>query len=272
MTTRADPSTLPSADRITFYGYWGIHAACLSVFAVGASALDVSLFLAVLALCTFGITGGYHRYFAHRSFKTSRAFGFVLAWLGAGALQKGPLWWAAGHRRHHRYTDKPGDPHSPRDGFWYSHVGWIFDERWDETDVERIRDFAKRPELLWLDRWHLVPPLTLAGLCFGIGGVSGLVWGFCLSTVVLWHATYAINSLGHLWGTRPYDTDDTSRNNVLLALLTMGEGWHNNHHHHMASSRLGLRWYQIDVGYYLLRTLAAVGLVWDLRPSPVSDP
>jgi stearoyl-CoA desaturase (delta-9 desaturase) len=179
------------------------------------------------------------------------------------------LWWAGHHRIHHKYADQPGrDVHSPKDGFWYSHQGWIFHGRWDGSSLDQIPDFARYPELVWLNRWHVVPPIALAAACFAIGGWSGLLWGFGISTVLLWHATYSINSLAHRWGTRRYDTPDTSRNNLLLGLLTLGEGWHNNHHHYCVSARQGFFWWEIDVSYYLLRALAAVGLIWDVREPP----
>ena len=245
--------------------YWGIHASCLFAFVTGVSGLDLALCLSLFYLRMFGITAGYHRYFAHRSYKTGRVFQFALAWIGCMAIQKGPLWWAAGHRRHHQFSDQPGDMHSPREGFWWAHQGWIFDGRWDKTEVDRISDFARVPELVWLNRWHVVPPIVLAIACYAIGGLSGLVWGFAISTTLLWHSTYAINSLAHIWGSRRYDTGDDSRNNLFLALLTLGEGWHNNHHHYMASARNGFFWWEIDISYYLLRGLEALGLVHDLR-------
>jgi stearoyl-CoA desaturase (delta-9 desaturase) len=250
--------------------YWGIHVSALAVFWVGAPGWALGLCAATYAVRVFGITGVYHRYFAHRGYRTSRGFQFVLAWIGCSATQKGPLWWAGTHRRHHRYSDAPGDVHSPRDGFWYAHQGWVFDPRWGGTPMDKIPDFARYPELQWLNRWHFLPPLSLAILCWWVGGVTGLVWGFAVSTVLLWHATYCINSLAHLWGTRRYDTGDDSRNNLLLALLTFGEGWHNNHHHYMASARNGFRWWEIDITYYVLRVLALVGLVWDLREPPAA--
>jgi stearoyl-CoA desaturase (delta-9 desaturase) len=261
---------LTRTDYLSRTIYWGIHAACLLVLVTGAPALALVLCAATYAVRVFGITGVYHRYFSHKGYKTSRVFQFVLAFIGASATQKGPLWWASTHRRHHRYSDQPGDPHSPKDGWWHSHQGWIFQERWSGTNLEAIRDFSRYPELVWLNQYHFVAPLALAVLCWAIGGFAGLVWGFAVSTTLLWHATYSINSLAHLWGTRRYETGDTSRNNLLLALLTFGEGWHNNHHHYMASARNGFLWWEIDITYYVLRALAAVGLVWDLREPPAS--
>lgn len=257
-------------DHVTEWIYWGMHASCLLVFWVGASTADLVLLAATFYARMFGITGGYHRYFAHKSYKTSRAFQFVLAFLGASATQKGPLWWSGTHRRHHAFTDREGDPHSPREGFWYAHQGWVFDPDWGGTPRELIRDFARYPELEWLNRWHLVAPLALAALCYAVGGFAGLVWGYSVSTVLLWHATYSVNSFAHLFGTRRYDTADTSRNNPVVALLTFGEGWHNNHHAYQASARNGFRWWELDVTYYVLRALAAVGLVWELREPPAS--
>ena len=217
--------------------YYAIQACCLLAFFTGVSATTAALCAGLFFVRMFAITGGYHRYFSHKTYKTSRVFQFVLAWLGCMSIQKGPLWWAAGHRRHHRYSDEQGDMHSPNDGFWYSHQGWIFDGRWDATELDRIPDFAACPELVWLNRWHAVPPTVMALGCFAIAGVGGLVWGVAISTTLLWHSTYSINSLAHRWGTRRYETGDTSRNNGLLALLTLGEGWHNNHHKYMASTR-----------------------------------
>ena len=250
-------------------GYWGLHAACLLVFWVGIDATALWLLAATFLVRMFAITAGYHRYFSHRTFRTSRAFQFALAVLGASATQKGALWWAGHHRIHHKHSDRPGrDVHSPRDGFWYSHQGWIFDGRWDDSPLDQVRDFAAYPELVWLNRWHVVPPLALAGLLLAFGGASAVVWGYCVSTVLLWHATYSINSLAHRWGTRRYDTADDSRNNWLLGLLTFGEGWHNNHHHYCASARQGFRWWEIDLTYYALRALAAIGVVWEIREPP----
>jgi stearoyl-CoA desaturase (Delta-9 desaturase) len=217
------------------------------------------------AVRMFAITAGYHRYFAHRSYKVSRPVRFVLAFVGTTAVQKGPLWWAAHHRAHHRYADLEGDIHSPQKGFWWSHVGWILCDRYGRTDLAAVPDLAGARELRLLDRFNAVGPWSLAVLCLALGGWSGLVVGFFASTVVLWHATFTVNSLNHTIGSRRYATSDTSRNNVVLALFTFGEGWHNNHHHYQASARQGFYWWEVDVTWYGLRALRAAGLVRDLR-------
>lgn len=254
---------------LTLTLYWGIHAACLLGFVYTPSLGELALCAATFFTRMFFITGGYHRYFSHKSYKTSRAFQFVLAYMGATSIQKGPLWWASHHRVHHKYADQTGkDTHSPRDGLWWSHQAWIFDDRFDGSDIEGIRDFARYPELVWLNRWHVVAPLSLAIACYAFGGMHGLIWGFAVSTTLLWHSTYTINSLAHKFGTRRYATADDSRNNVWLALLTMGEGWHNNHHHFCTSTRQGFHWWEVDLTYYVLRGLQAVGLVWDIREPP----
>ena len=258
------------ADWLTYGLYWGVHVAALGVFATGVTKTALVLFALTFWGRLFGITGGYHRYFAHKTYKTSRPFQFLLALLGTAATQKGPLWWASLHRIHHRESDGPGDVHSPTRGFWYSHQGWIFDKRWQATRLDGIPDFAKYPEIQWLNRWHFLPPVAVAVACHAIGGWPGLFWAFFLSTTLLWHSTYTINSLSHVFGTRRFDTDDTSKNNWLLALLTCGEGWHNNHHHYMASARQGFRWWEIDITYYVLRALKAVGLIWDVREPPAA--
>ena len=248
--------------------YWAIHAGCLLAFWTGVGRFEIALCLGLFWLRLFGITAGYHRYFSHRAFKTSRAFQFVLALLGCAATQKGPLWWASHHRRHHAYSDQPGDVHSPREGFWWAHQGWIFEDRSRAVEVARIPDWMGHPELVWLDRWHIAVPLALALGCYAVDGFAGLAWGFCISTTLLWHATYTINSLSHRFGSQRYATGDDSRNNLWLALLTLGEGWHNNHHHFMASARQGFYWWEIDPTYYGLRGLATLGVVWDLREPP----
>ncbi|MBZ0254057.1 MAG: fatty acid desaturase, partial [Candidatus Methylomirabilis sp.] len=209
-----------------------MHVACLGAFWTGVGAADIALLLVTYWARMFGITGGYHRYFSHKAYKTGRVFQFALAFLGGTASQKGALWWAANHRHHHRFSDMPEDLHSPiQKGFWWSHMGWIVCSKYEETRYDLIKDFAKYPELRWLNKYWMVPPIVLGALTFLVGGWSGLVWGFAISTVVLWHSTFVINSLAHVFGGRRYHTTDTSRNNFALAMLTMGEGWHNNHHH-----------------------------------------
>jgi stearoyl-CoA desaturase (Delta-9 desaturase) len=229
------------------------------------------VWLAVLlyAVRMCGLSAGYHRYFAHRSYGTSRAFQLVLAFLGGICTQRGALWWAANHRQHHACADRAGDLHSPvRDGFFWSHLGWLLSKRHETTRLDRIRDFARFPELRWLDRHHFVPSLLYAGALLLLGGWSALIWGCFVSTVWLWHATFSINSLAHVVGRRRYATPDQSRNNSVLAVLMMGEGWHNNHHHFRSSAALGFYWWEVDVTYYVLRVLAALGLIWDLRTPP----
>ena len=246
-----------------------LHLTPLALLFTGTNLLDLALCGAVYLAQMFGITAGYHRYFAHRAYKTSRAFQFVLAWLGCMAFQKGPLWWVSQHRYHHHHADTPEDIHSPRlRGLWWSHIGWVLSPNYTETRWELVRDLSRYPELRWLDRCHWVPGLVLAGLCLLIGGWSGLVWGFCISTLLSHHATFLVNSLSHLRGRRRYATPDDSRNNALVAVLTLGEGWHNNHHHYQSSANQGFFWWEIDVSYYLIRLLGAVGLVWDIRRPP----
>jgi stearoyl-CoA desaturase (delta-9 desaturase) len=243
-----------------------MHLACLTALIVGVDTTAVVLCVAAYLIRMFGITAGYHRYFSHRAFKTNRLVQFVLAWLGCSALQKGPLWWAGHHRRHHRFSDTPDDPHSPHvTSFWWSHVGWVMTPEHENTHWEELNDWAKYPELRWLDRWHWVPGIVLAVLCWLIGGWTGLVWGFVVSTVVLYHCTFTINSLSHLIGSRRYATPDDSRNNLALALLTLGEGWHNNHHHYPSSANQGFFWWEVDISYYAICLLGLCGLAWDIR-------
>lgn len=213
----------------------------------------------------FFITAGFHRYFSHRSFRTGRAFQFVLAFGGGAAAQKSALWWAGHHRMHHRHSDTELDPHTPRKGFWWSHVGWILSDETSERPAGTMKDFERFPELRFLDRHQWIPPWALALACLAVGGWPGLLIGFFLSTVVLWHSTFLINSLAHVWGSRRFDTTDTSRNNPVLALLTMGEGWHNNHHRQGHVCRQGLRWYEVDATWYVLWTLERLGVIWGVR-------
>lgn len=272
-------------DWLRTVPFIGMHLACLGVVWVGWSPVAVATAIALYLVRMFAITGFYHRYFSHRSFKTSRATQFIFALVGAASVQRGPIWWAAHHRHHHATTEQEDDPHSPvHHGLWFSHTGWFLTREHFPVQEQRVRDLQRFPELRFLDRFDIVVPAILAVGLFLTGmaletyaptlGTSGgqmLVWGFFISTVVLYHGTFTINSLAHRWGTRRYDNADNSRNNFWLALLTLGEGWHNNHHHYPASVRQGFYWWEIDMTYYFLRLMAALGLVWDLKPVPVKS-
>ncbi len=247
----------------------GVHAVCLGAIWTGVSAKALMLCCALYVVRMFGITAGYHRYFSHRSYRTNRAFQFVLAFIGCTAEQKGPLWWAAYHRHHHQFSDQAEDAHSPgRDGFWWSHIGWFMCDWYNETPLESIRDFSRYPELVFLNRYWVLPGILVGDLCFAWMGWQGLWVGFFWSTVLLYHGTFVINSLCHMIGSIRYKTPDTSRNSMVLALITLGEGWHNNHHHYATSAKMGFFWWEIDVSYYALRALSVLGIVRDLkRPS-----
>ncbi len=246
-----------------------LHALCFLAFFTGVTERAVVLAVSLYWVRMFGMTGGYHRYFAHRAYRTSRPFQFALGFLGCMGLERGPLWWSATHRKHHRHADQPEDVHSPvQRGFWYAHIGWVAATEQMDTDLRLVRDLERFPELCWLDRYHWVSPLVGLAACYFIAGPSGAVLGGFWSTVALWHGTFSVNSLSHLIGTRRFATADDSRNHWLIALYTMGEGWHNNHHRFMASARQGFRWWEVDLSYYILRALAAVGLIWDLKQPP----
>jgi stearoyl-CoA desaturase (delta-9 desaturase) len=262
-------SSLHHHRMMKAFAFGIMHVACLGAFVTGANALALMLCGVVYFVQMVGITIGYHRYFAHRAYKTSRAFQFVLAWLGCSAAQRGPIWWAAHHRHHHRTSDTSEDLHSPVVySCWRSHIGWVFSPESDEMPEQRVKDLIRYAELRWLDQYYWLPPLALAGLCFVLGGWASLVWGFFISSVLSHHATFMVNSVCHLWGRRRYATSDASRNNLFVALVTLGEGWHNNHHHYQSSAQQGFRWWEIDVGYYLIRLLACVRLVYDVRKVP----
>jgi stearoyl-CoA desaturase (delta-9 desaturase) len=249
--------------------FMGMHLACLAVIFTGITPLALMLCAGLYFIRMFGITAGYHRYFAHRAYKTSRAFQFVLAWLGCSALQKGPLWWASHHRQHHRHSDTEQDVHSPiTRSIWWAHLGWILVPDYDQTDWVSIKDFVRFPELRWLNRHYWLPGSLLGVVCYLLSGWSGLFCGFFLSTVLLYHGTFTINSLCHVFGKKRFATADESRNNFWLALLTMGEGWHNNHHHYQSSANQGFYWWEIDLSFYVIQFLGLLGLVWDIRKPP----
>ncbi len=281
----AGPDSGADADRIDWLRalpFVLLHLACVAVIWVGVSPVAIAVAIALYAVRMFALTAFYHRYFSHKTFRTSRAVQFAFALIGASSAQRGPLWWAAHHRDHHRHADTPDDLHSPsQHGFFWSHAGWFLTPRAFRTDLSRVPDLAKFPELRWLDRYDTAAPVLLAVLLFATGsllqqvapqlqtsGAQLLVWGFVISTVVLFHATVTINSLAHRFGSRRFDTPDHSRNNLWLALLTFGEGWHNNHHFFPGTARQGFRWWEIDLSWYGLRVLAALGLVQGLKPVP----
>ncbi|TFV35458.1 acyl-CoA desaturase [Bradyrhizobium frederickii] len=246
-----------------------VHLGCVAAIWSGVTWQAVAICISLYVARMFGIGAGYHRYFSHRAFATSRVFQFILACLAQSSAQKSVLWWAAKHRHHHLHSDTEIDVHSPRHrGFVYSHLGWIFYRRHDATDLVKVSDLAAYPELMWLHRLELLPAIVLAALCFLVAGWSGLVVGFLWSTVLLYHATFCINSLAHVHGRKRYVTGDDSRNNWLLALFTLGEGWHNNHHAYQSSVRQGFRWWEVDVTYYVLKVLSWLGIVWNMKAPP----
>ncbi len=261
-----------------------MHVACLLVIWTGISVAAVTVCLALYVVRMFAITAGFHRLFAHRSYRTGRVFQFLMAFVGTASYQKGPLWWAAHHRWHHLHADTETDLHSPlAHTLWRSHVGWFLSRASGTTDRTLVSNLVKYRDLRWLDRYYSVPPVLLAAATFLLGtmlqhyapglGTSGwqmLVWGFFISTVLLYHGTFTVNSLAHIFGKRRFETGDNSRNNLFVALITLGEGWHNNHHHYPSSERQGIYWWEIDVSHYALRVLSWLGVVWDLRRHPAN--
>jgi len=249
-----------------------LHAAVLLIFTVPFSWQMLAWLGGSYFLRMFGVTAGYHRYFSHRTFKLNRFWQFCLAFLAQTSMQKGALWWAAHHRDHHLYSDRKEDLHSPvHEGFWWSHLGWILSDEYDHYDPKRISDLRKYPELRLLDRFHVVPALLYGATIWVVGGYAAFVWGWIVATVLLYHGTFLINSLAHIWGTRRFATPDESRNNFWLALVTLGEGWHNNHHFFMSSVRQGIRWWEVDITYYVLYASSWLGIARDLRPFRASE-
>ena len=259
-----------------------IHLLCFAAIWTGTSLTAVAICAALYFVRMFAITGVFHRYFSHQTYKTSRIFQFILAFLGTTSAQKGPIWWASHHRHHHKHSDTPEDIHSPViHGIYYAHVGWILSPAYIDTRYEEVKDLLRYPELRLLDRFYVIPPLLLGLVLFIFGrylnfhfpnlhtsGSQLLIWGGFISTSLLYHGTFCINSFCHLFGTRRFNTSDDSRNSLLLALITLGEGWHNNHHRYPGSEAQGFYWWEIDVSHYILKILAWVGLVWDLRRPP----
>ena len=252
------------------WAFWGVHlTAIIGVAVLGFSWAGLIWAGSLYVTRMFLVTAGYHRYFSHRSYKMSRPAQFVLALLTQTSLQRGVLWWASRHRHHHRASDTDTDLHSPkRQGFWWSHVGWFLSPKYNATDYDSIKDFAKYPELRLLDDHPHLPGVALAAILLLVGGLPALVWGFFVSSVLLWHGTFTINSLSHMIGRKRFDNADESRNSLALALVTLGEGWHNNHHYYQSSTNQGFYWWQIDVTHLVLRVVAKTGLIWGLRRPP----
>lgn len=267
-----------SLSTLSLIGFILVSSSALIAFFVPFSWELVWIAVASYFLRMFGITAGYHRYFAHNAYKTSRFMQFIIGFIGGAAMQKGPLWWGAHHRDHHRYSDTDKDLHSPRHGFWHSHMLWFLDPKVDEYDPKKIKEYTKYPEIVFIDKYYWIPPLVYAILLY-IGGYffsgrdhlyafSVLTWGYAVSTFFLGHGTWTINSLTHVIGKKRYESGDDSKNHWLLAFITMGEGWHNNHHYYRHSANMGFYWYEYDISYYVLKVLSWLGLVWDLKKPP----
>lgn len=276
---RAKPEKMELARVVPFLI---LHLGCLGVIWTGWSWTAVIVAAALYFIRMFAITGFYHRYFCHKAYRTSRAAQFLFALIGLTAVQRGPLWWAAVHRHHHAHSDEEPDAHSPHQkGFLWSHIGWLTSSKNFPTDYRLVRDLVKFPELIFMNRFDLIGPLLLLAAMAGLGaslshfapslGTNAwqmVIWGFFISTTVLFHGTCAVNSFAHVMGNKRFETRDESRNSLLLALITLGEGWHNNHHHYQSSARQGFYWWEIDISYYVLRLLGALGIIWDVRGVP----
>ncbi|MFN8104861.1 MAG: acyl-CoA desaturase [Acidimicrobiia bacterium] len=250
---------------VTSIPFLALHLLPFVAIWTGVGVRAAVLFVVLYFGRVFFITAGYHRYFSHRSYRLNRPMQFLMAFGGTTAAQKGPIWWAAHHRNHHRFSDTDKDVHSPLKGFWWSHVGWILCDKYNDADLDRVKDLTRYPEIRFLERFDWIGPWTVGVAAFWIGGPSGLFFGFFGSQVLVWHGTFMINSLAHVFGRRRYVTTDTSRNSFLLAVVTMGEGWHNNHHYYQVSARQGFFWWEWDPTFYVLRALSWVGLVKDLK-------
>ena len=267
MNASSESGVKPKPSPITLSLFIIISLTPLFAFTVPFSWELVGIAILTYSLRMFGITGVYHRYFSHNAYKTSRVFQFILAWIGAIAMQKGPIWWAAHHRNHHKHSDTEKDLHSPKNGFWYSHMLWFLVDDFNEYDPKIIKDYMKYPEIVWMDKYHWVPPLAFS-IVLGLISWPVLVWGYGVANFISGHATWTINSLAHVYGKQRFNTGDTSRNNLWLALLTFGEGWHNNHHYYRHSANQGFYWWEIDITFYALKVLSWFGLIWDLKTVP----
>lgn len=267
MTAAAFPKS--SLYSPATFAFLAMHLACFAAIFTGISTVDLIVCAVLYVVRMFGVTAGYHRYFSHRSFKLGRVAQFALAFLAQTSSQKGVVWWAAHHRHHHKFSDCENDVHSPsKHGMWWAHIGWVLSDKWEATDMNNVRDWSRYPELMWLNKHWYVPPVLLGVSTLAIFGWSGLVVGFVWSSVLVWHGTFTINSLSHVFGSRRYETRDDSRNNGLLAMITLGEGWHNNHHHYPAAACQGFYWWEVDITWYGLKALSWIGIVRDLKRPP----
>ena len=248
--------------------------------------IDVGAIVTAAALyCIAGMLGigmGYHRLLTHRGYKTYKPIEYLLTWCGTLALEGGPVFWVATHRVHHRHSDREGDPHTPREGTWWAHAGWILSGEGLHQDASvlarYVPDLVRDPMHVWLSRWHWTSNVFVGLVLLFAGGLPYVLWGIFLRVTLGLHATWLVNSATHKWGSRRFATRDDSTNNWWVALLTFGEGWHNNHHAHPTSARHGLAWFEIDLNWIGIRTLEMCGLAWDIkrahlqRPSLVKSP
>jgi len=217
---------------------------------------------------SWGIGMGYHRLLTHRGFKAPKWLEYFLSFCGTLGLQSGAINWVTTHRLHHAFTETDEDPHSPRNGTYWAHMGWIFRgkaQNQDEaTQLRYAPDLMKDKVHVWMSNYYWVTPIVAAVILYAIGGFSMVLWGVFLRQVIGWHSTWLVNSATHLWGSRRFETRDDSRNNGLIAALTFGEGWHNNHHAHPRSAKHGLTWYEFDVNWLQIKFLEKIGLVSDV--------
>ncbi len=269
---------LPRHDKPNFF-----TSAVLAVLHIGAiaalfmfswKALIVTVALYWITI-GFGISLGYHRLHTHRSFQVPLGLEYLFALFGAMTLEGGPIFWVATHRIHHQKSDQAGDPHSPRDGAWWAHIGWILFGETNHNNTKMMSkyapDLAKHRFYIWLNNYHWVPTVVLAAVLFAIGGLPLMLWAVCVRIVVGLHATWLVNSATHLWGTRRFETKDDSRNSWWVALMTFGEGWHNNHHAHPTSARHGLAWYEFDISWISLKIMKVLGIAKNIRVAKLPE-
>ncbi len=263
---------LPRHDKPNFF-----TSAVLAVLHIGAiAALFMFSWKALIVTAAlywitigFGISLGYHRLHTHRSFQVPLGLEYLFAVFGALTLEGGPIFWVATHRIHHQKSDQAGDPHSPRDGAWWAHVGWILFGETNHNNTKMMSkyapDLAKHRFYVWLNNYHWLPTIILAAVLLAVGGLPLVLWAVCLRVVVGLHSTWLVNSATHMFGSRRFETKDDSRNSWWVALLTFGEGWHNNHYAHPTSARHGLAWYEFDISWITLKVMRAVGIAKHIR-------